>query len=237
MISYRKVKRGEQEDWIVFEALPAVRGIGILKTGQPKAGYKTGQTFGRRGTEAEAHAWAEQIAAEVAGEVVAWQPPEPDPQFADLPMLFPRSTNFATAEEAEAAGWLWIAPGKTLEHYRGVKIACKDTSRPGEFGYDLAIICMGREMARSTTVWVGGRFSPRFRTGEIVRAIHEARAMVDEDQITQKEASRLAAVGLPAISNALKDGRLNAYPAPAYTQARGPLVSREEVKRVWSIGG
>jgi hypothetical protein len=177
-IATRKTQRG---DWLVFEAVPAKAGVGVERVGNPLPGYTTGLQFSRFQTEEEAGAYAGELAVKIGGEVVDWLAPGTNRQFADLPRLFPAETEYGTVDEAATAGWLYIAPGKTIERHRGVKIACADVSTGQSFGYDLAIVAGGRRFLESTTVWTGGKFSPRFRTGEVVEAISQAREFIADD--------------------------------------------------------
>ena len=227
LISTRQTRKG---DWLVFEAILAKTGIGVEPVGQPAGGYTTGLQFNRFPTEEEAGNYAGELATKTGGEVVDWQPPAHNVRFVDLPRLYPEATEFATPDEAAAAGWVYITPSKTIEWCRGVKIACADITAGKSFGYDLAIMALGEQFAASTTVWINGKFSPRFKTGDIVDAIHKARAFIDSDLITQAEAAKIAGIKTQAINQAIRDGRLDSFTNPdaEYQRRERTLVSRRQ---------
>lgn len=180
--SVRQLASGE---WLVFNAISAKYGIGVYKVGSPAPGYTTGAQYGRHDTEVEALAHAHRLAYEHDGVVVEWQHPAKNPQFSDLPRQYPERTDYATFAEAEVDGWIYISPSKTIEHYRGAVIFARDVTPGMASGYELALTVRfdgqnhPREFARNQVVWGGGKFSYRFRTGDVVDGIRAARKYID----------------------------------------------------------
>lgn len=181
-ISYRQTRKG---DWMVCAVAHATYGPGINKTGSPAPGYTTGQEYGRYSNEQIAREEATRIAAEKNALVVEWQYPAKNPQFADLPCQYPERTDYADFSEAEADGWIYISPSKTVDHYRGCIVFARDVTPGMASGYELALTVRfdgqnhSREFARNRIVWGGGKFSYRFRTGDVVDAIRAARQYID----------------------------------------------------------
>lgn len=178
MVSVRQTRRG---DWLVFQALPAIMGTGVAKVGSWAGGYKTGQQFGRFVTEAEAQAEAQHIAEERDGVVVAWEHPGQNTPFSALPRKYPERTHYDADGEAAADGWLYVFPHKTIEWYKNRLIYVQDITPGMAIDYELAIMVKGHDriFARNELVWIRGKFSWRFRTGDIVDAIAAARVFID----------------------------------------------------------
>jgi hypothetical protein len=178
MVSVRQTRRG---DWLVFEALPATMGIGVAKVGSVGRGYKTGHQYGRFGTEAEANVEARRIADEKDGVVVAWEYPGQNTPFSALPRKYPTRTHYDTDEDAAADGWLYIFPDKTIEWYRGHLIYVQDITPGRAIDYELAVMVKGHDriFTRNELTWIGGKFSWRFRTGDILDAIAAAHRFID----------------------------------------------------------
>jgi len=181
-ISVRQTQRG---DWLVVAALQNKCGIGIHRLGSPAPGYTTGQQYGRYASEVEAWREAARLAEEKDGVVVEWVYPRPNPQFVDLPRQYPNETHYASFEEAEADGWIYINPSKTIEHYNGGVMFAQDITPGRAQGYELALMIkhggqlQPRQFATNQIIWAGGRFSYRFRTGDVVDAIRTARRFID----------------------------------------------------------
>lgn len=182
MFTVRQTRRG---DWLVSGAIQARYGIGIHKVGSPAPGYTTGGQFGRYATEAEAQVKAEALAEEHDGIVVEWQPPQQNRPFASLPRLYPTETNYNSVDDAEADGWIYISPSKTIEHYNGGVMFAQDITPGRAQGYELALVVkvqgqlQPRQFATNQIIWAGGKFSYRFRMGDVVDAITAARQYID----------------------------------------------------------
>lgn len=91
----------------------------------------------------------------------------------DLKMFSPE---FETYEQAQIAGWVRINPNKTVIHHNGVSIKCRDITSYARDGVDyggmLAIIGVdGTELARSSEVFIDGKYSQYFRGDEVQQAI------------------------------------------------------------------
>jgi hypothetical protein len=237
-ISTRQTRSG---DFLIFEAVPYRLGIGTKPVGDQGPGYTTGHQFGRADTGAEAVAAAEAIVSEKSDDfchwvLIEWQPPtEQNPQFVDLPIVYPSQTEYETKSAADEDGWIYINPTKTLEWYRGRAIKCVDVSGPNSFGYDFAVKISGEqvEFARTKTVWINGKFSARFQSGTVVNAILSARAWIDDDLITVKEAAHLVDKSIQSVSNMVARGTLTGYDNDkAPKRQGGTLVSRAELERL-----
>ncbi len=182
LISYRQTRKG---DWMVCAVAQATYGPGVYKTGSPAPGYTTGATYGRYPTEQIARKEAARIAAEKNALVVEWQYPAKNPQFIDLPRQYPALTDYATFADAEADGWIYISPSKTVDHYRGGVIFARDVTPGAASGYELVLTVRfdgqnhPRDFARNRMVWGGGKFSYRFRAGDVVDGIRAAHKYID----------------------------------------------------------
>jgi len=242
-ISYRETQGG---DWLIFEAIPYTNGIGVRKVGplSMPQGYMTGRQFGRADTESEAVSAAEATAYEWDAQVVKWQSPADfNPQFIALPKQYPEWRMFlryASAEEAEDVGWIYINPAKTIEHYRGRKIYIADATPGRSQGYNFAIRVVGEsdiDFAESKEVGVGERkVSVRFRTGDVVDGILAARRWIDNDLISQKEAAEMLGISIQAVDGRVKRDTLSSYYDQKSRRSLGKqrstlMVSRSEVKR------
>lgn len=246
-ISYRKTQgRG---DWLIFEAVPYTNGIGVRQVGTPARGYTTGLQFGRADTEEEAKNSAKAIAQEKEMVLVLWEPPrDPNPKFVDLSRQFPVKKDYNSKEEAEADGWIYINPSKTIEWYKGRVIKCIDVTPGNSFGYDLAIKIVGQgrhfnseegyeidqsiEFAKSKAIDIGKYVSIRFRSGDVLDAISDARKWIDQDLISIKEAHEFAGLKIHNISYDVKQGNLTGYDT-GEKRGRGRhglMVSREELR-------
>lgn len=184
-ISYRQTRKG---DWMVCAVAQATYGPGVHKVDSPAPGYTTGEEYGRYPTEAEAKEAAEAFAVKNGRVVVEWQYPAKNLQFTDLPRLYPERTSYETLVEAEADGWININPSKSIHYHKGHIIYVEDVTIGRSFGYDLAIAVKGHapEFARSREIWANthpgrttGVFDIRFRTGDVVDAIHAACKYID----------------------------------------------------------
>jgi hypothetical protein len=177
-ISYRMTRKG---DWMVCEAISATYGTGVYKTGSPAPGYNTGVTFGRYPNESIAQAEAARIAAERGGTVVQWEYPAQNPQFVDLPKKYPQQTEYASFAEADEDGWIHANPSKTLHVHRGKRVYVRDFTPGASFGYEMVICVEGatETLAKSESIWADGKFSVRFRSGDIVDAIERAIGLID----------------------------------------------------------
>ena len=180
MISVRQTKRG---DWLVFQAVPATLGMGIEKVGNLAGGYTTGYQYDRFPTESEANEYAELLAKKLNSQVVKWQYKQREnPQFINLPKLYPTKKQFNNREEAEKEGWIYISPNKCLCYYKDIRIWCKDIIPGASFGYDLAIVTNDKIYLESTVIWIGGKFSNSFRMGDIVDVIERIKQEINDTQ-------------------------------------------------------
>lgn len=171
MISVRQTKRS---DWLVFQAIPATLGMGIEKVGTLVGGYTTGYQYDRFPTEQEANEYAKKLAEKLQAQVVKWEYKQREnPQFIDLTKLYPTEKEFNTSEKAKKAGWINISPNKRLCYYNDVRIWCKDVTLGTSFGYNLAIVANDKIYLESTEIWISGKFSQRFRTGDIVDTVEK----------------------------------------------------------------
>ena len=186
-VSYRPTRAG---DWIVCAVAQATYGPGVHKKGSYAPGYTTGAEYGRYPTEEAAALAAEQLAAEMGRVLVEWQYPAKNPQFIDLPRLYPEHKDYSTSKEAREAGWIQINPDKTVYKYNGHTIYVRDVTPGRSQGYELVIAVKGHEkhFAASQQLWLTdeiratsgtGCFTIRFRTGDVVDAIHAAREYID----------------------------------------------------------
>ena len=122
LISVRQTQKG---DWLIFRPQRHQLGMGVKKNFTPTSGYVTGHQYGRADTKEEAMAAAKAIMEEGTDkyyewELIEWVPPtEKNPQFCDLPKLYPTKKNYNSKQEMEDDGWIYINPTKTLAHYRG----------------------------------------------------------------------------------------------------------------------
>lgn len=243
-ITTRKTQSG---DYLIFEAVPYKLGIGVEKVGSTGAGYTTGHQFGRADTEPEAVAAAEAIVAEKSDGfchwvLIKWRPPtEKNVQFVDMPKKFPECKTYDKKVHAEASGWIYVNPAKTLEWHRGRVIKCVDVSPDNSFGYDFAIRIVGEEINFAETGEIGiGRFvSIRFRSGDVVEGILAARGWIDEDLVTIKEAASLTGKSIQSLSQHVVRGSVTGYANPAATGKRQGrvLVSKAQLGRLGYIEG
>lgn len=236
-VSFRKTRSG---DFLIFEAAPYKHGIGVRKVGSEGGGYTTGYQFGRANTEPEAKAAAEALVAEMTDDfstwqVVEWQPPmQKNPQFVDLPKQYPINRVYESKPAAEADGWIYINPTKTIEHYRGRVIKCIDISPGNSFGYNFALRIWGEDedFAISQELRIGEfQGTTRFRSGDIVDAILAAREWIDNDLITIKMAADLTGKSIQSISQMVMRDTLTGYKNPDATGVRqgGTMVSRSQL--------
>lgn len=204
-ISYRKTQRG---DWLIFEAVPyqlalAQKSDAINRNAVKTNGYTTGTQYGRAKNETEAREKALAL-AELKNQqpgiweysVIEWEYPtvEPFQTVTDLPKLYPTETKFASFTEAEAAGWIYLRPDRFLAEHRGYAVYVADVTAGRSFGYDLVISIrtadrtpIDVQFAKSVEIWAtdegamtAGKFSPRFRAGDILDGIEEGKRHIDK---------------------------------------------------------
>lgn len=248
-ISVRQTQKG---DWLIFRPEPYKLGMGIKKTFSP-------HQYGRADTQEEAINAAKAIMKEGTNkyyewELVEWVPPtEKNPQFCDLPKLYPENKDYETAEDAESDGWIYINPTKTLAHYRGRVIYVADVTVGNSFGYDLAVAIKGIYkldgtrtplFAKSSEIWFKNengesRFSVRFKMGDIVDAIEAAKAWIDADLITISEAATILETSVQNIGQMADRGSLDWWKNDDAKGSRqgARLVSKHEVMKRRVIAG
>lgn len=241
---FTSVRKTHSGDYLIFEAVPYKRGIGVEKVGSPGIGYTTGHQFGRADTEPEAVAAAEAIAAEESDEfchwvLIEWRPPtEKNSRFVDMPKKFPECKTYDKKGHAEASGWIYINPAKTIEWYRGRGIKCIDVSPANSFGYNFAIKIVGEEInfAESGEIGIGRFVSIRFRSGDVVEGILAARQWIDDDLITIKAAAILAGKSIQAMSQQVIRGSVTGYTDHSAPGRQGrTLVSQAQLGRLGYI--
>lgn len=186
-ISHRPTRAG---DWMVCAVAQATYGPGVHKNGSYAPGYTTGTEYGRYPIEEAAALAAEHLAAETGRVLVEWQYPAKNPQFIDLSRLYPEHKEYSTSKEAREAGWIQINPDKTVHKHNGHTIYVRDVTPGRSQGYELVIAVKGHEkhFAASQQLWLTdeiratsgtGCFTIRFRTGDVVDAIHAACKYID----------------------------------------------------------
>lgn len=244
--SFISVRKTHSGDYLIFEAVPYKRGIGVEKVGSPGIGYTSGHQFGRADAEPEALRAAKAIVAEKSDGfchwvLIEWRPPtEKNVQFVDMPKKFPSGNQYESRGAAEEDGWIYINPAKTLEWYRGRVIKCVDVSPANSFGYDFAIRIVGEEInfAQTGEIGIGRFFSIRFRSGDVVEGILAARGWIDEDLMTIKAAAALTGKSIQAMSQAAIRQSVTGYTDHSAPGRQGrTLVSKAQLARLGYIEG